>query len=186
MAQVSGPCLEVFPLEANKAERRLVNRDQPSFMLVRLRASDTAGMYKTAALVVVVACYAWVASGVRTFTAPAATFTGIALFALVALLFFQARLGDRAPAFLRRGHRVVSLGSRRTGLASAQSARRGALAWGAAFFAIVGFELVNFFQLPRQVHPTLSSLINGFTQDHWSKALLYAGWLVLGAYLSRR
>jgi hypothetical protein len=143
-------------------------------------------MWKTAALLVAVGGYAWIASGVRTFSAPASVLTALVLVFGAVLLGIQTRLGEHAPGFVRRGRVYCALSPNRSEATSPTRSRPSVLGWAGVVVAILTWELINLFETPRRAHPTLSSLINGFAQDHWSRALLYAGWLVLGSYLSRR
>jgi hypothetical protein len=49
--------------------------------------------------------------------------------------------------------------------------------------AVIGFELFNYFSLPRHAHPTLSSLCDELSSSHAGKAALFLAWLALGALL---
>jgi hypothetical protein len=50
--------------------------------------------------------------------------------------------------------------------------------------AIVGFELYEFFQLPRGSHPTISSLLNQFMMlGVGARLILVVSWLLLGLEL---
>lgn len=48
---------------------------------------------------------------------------------------------------------------------------------------VVGFELFNYFELPRHAHPTLSSLSDEVTRSPAGTAALFVAWLALGALL---
>ncbi len=56
------------------------------------------------------------------------------------------------------------------------------LAWAVLVVAVVGFELFNFFQHPREDHPTMSSLINEVDVLPVRRAM-YLAWLALGWHL---
>jgi hypothetical protein len=58
--------------------------------------------------------------------------------------------------------------------------------WVAMFVVVVAFELLVFFEQPRQAHPTLSSLSDDLTRWHVGKAALFIAWLALGWLLLRR
>jgi hypothetical protein len=97
----------------------------------------------------------------------------------VTALLLQWRLAAAAPAALRRRPRA----SNATGT---PSARRGVLAWAIALTLVAIFEIANYFQAPRRDHPTLSYLLDGVGEHHWTKAIAFAVWLLLGWYLVRR
>jgi hypothetical protein len=98
---------------------------------------------------------------------------------LLTALLLQWRLGAAAPAALHRWPRTQD-GS------ETPAARRGVLAWAAALALAAGFEIANYFQAPRRDHPTLSYLLDGVGEHHWSKAIAFTLWLLLGWYLVRR
>ncbi len=54
------------------------------------------------------------------------------------------------------------------------------------FVAVVSFELLVFFEQPRQAHPTLSSLSDSLSDSHAGKAVLFLAWLSLGWLFLRR
>ena len=82
---------------------------------------------------------------------------------------------------------VRSHGSGAAGRVSVKRAKwaRSFVPWIALSSAVVAFELLSYFEEPRQAHPTLSSLSDELT--HWpvGKAALYLAWLALGALLLR-
>lgn len=112
------------------------------------------------------ACWAWFASGVRTFTRPAEVLTFIPA---LAVLLLTVRPSARFPA----------------GRTSPRPGWRKLLPWVAAVAALVGWELSELFAKPRQAHPTLSSIINDLLSTHPSRFLGFLGWLVLGWLLVR-
>jgi hypothetical protein len=97
----------------------------------------------------------------------------------VTALVVQWRLGAAAPAALRRWPRASNG-------AATPSARRGLLAWAVGIALVAAFEIANYLQAPRRDHPTLSYLLDGVGEHHWSKAIAFALWLLLGWYLVRR
>lgn len=58
----------------------------------------------------------------------------------------------------------------------------GAAVWTTLIVGTVGWDLYSF---SRQVHslPTLSRLIGDVTDQHWGRAIVFAGWLALGTCL---
>jgi hypothetical protein len=63
---------------------------------------------------------------------------------------------------------------------------RGFIPWIVLSGLVVGFELFNYFELPRHAHPTLSSLSDEVTRSPAGTALLFVAWLALGALLLKR
>lgn len=113
-------------------------------------------------------CWAWFASGVRTFTRPAEVLTFLPA---LAVLLLTLRPGARP-------HPVSH--STRNGYA-----RRGVLPWVAAAAVLIGWELAELFSQPRGAHPTLSSITNALLSTHPSRFIGYLAWLVLGWMLVR-
>lgn len=112
---------------------------------------------------VVVAAYAWMASGLRPFTVPA----------LVAVLgggVAALAVGVRWPA----------------GAATGRPGAAGAWGWALLAAALAAWELQSFVQHPRSQHPTLSSLTTEALQIHWRRAGALVGWLAGGVWLARR
>jgi fucose 4-O-acetylase-like acetyltransferase len=113
-------------------------------------------------------CWAWFASGVRTFTRPAELLTFVP--ALLVLLMTLRPAGG-AP--------VVSAES------SPRKAWWTVLPWIAAFAALLAWELSELFSQPRQQHPTLSSITNALLSTHPTRFLGFLAWLLLGWLLVR-
>jgi hypothetical protein len=116
----------------------------------------------------------------RAFTLPADVVTAVPLAAmLVAQVVFAVRARHR-----RRG----------SGTASAQPVAatvvrlrfRRFIPWLVVTIAVVSFELIVLFHLPRQAHPTLSSLSDELSQWRIGKAALFIAWLSLGWLFLRR
>jgi hypothetical protein len=63
---------------------------------------------------------------------------------------------------------------------------RGFIPWIVLSGVVVGFELFNYFELPRHAHPTLSSLSDEVTRSPAGTAVLFVAWLALGALLLKR
>jgi hypothetical protein len=127
------------------------------------RRSREVGLLAAAALVIAVA-WAWVASGARTFTRPAEVLTFLPGLAVLVLTL-------RPSAVLRP--------------ADSRAGRWGALPWVAAAAAVIGWELVQLFEQPRHLHPTLSSVTDSLLSTHPSRFIGYLAWLVLGWMLVR-
>jgi hypothetical protein len=129
--------------------------------------SPTAGpvarrRWRTAALAVVVAGYAWLGGGFRSFTwqATAATAAGAA-----AIVIFAWRC---------RSHRFV-----------VPANRMGLLIWSAWLAAVIGWESWAFAGQPRAQHPTLSSIADALTDTRPGRAAALLAWIVLGWWLAR-
>lgn len=58
--------------------------------------------------------------------------------------------------------------------------------WGALAAVAIAFELWNYFLSPRIAHPTVSYFLTEVAAQPWSRGVLFAAWLALGAYLVRR
>jgi hypothetical protein len=56
--------------------------------------------------------------------------------------------------------------------------------WCATVVAVVGWELLALFSLPRDAHPTISSLVEAATHHHVARLALYVLWLALGWVLA--
>ncbi len=126
------------------------------------------------AAVVVLACgLAVVVSFTHPFTLRADIVTAIPLAAmLVAQVVFAIRSRRRLAV---------------PGGGSGESPRfRRFIPWLAVFALLTAFELLVFFEQPRQSHPTLSSLSDDLTRWHAGKAALFLAWLLLGYLFLRR
>jgi xanthine/uracil/vitamin C permease (AzgA family) len=117
---------------------------------------------KVAGAVVLVAYAALVAS-VRSFTWPALVLTAVA--GVVVLVLATRRQAERSPA---------------TG------PRRGIVLWAVLAAAVVAWELLAYFQSPRDDHPTISSMVDALEAHRPLRAVLFIGWVVLGRELARR
>jgi hypothetical protein len=112
-----------------------------------------------------VAGYAWIASGFQPFTRPSLiAIVGGGIVAIVAGA--QLRLGV-APR-------------------EAASPPRGAWSWAVLAAATSAWELQSFLQHPRHDHPTLSSLTNILLASHPARALALVAWLAAAVWLARR
>jgi hypothetical protein len=123
------------------------------------------------AIALTVLGYAWWATTLRPFTAPALVATVGA--GLVALLL-GSRLGGT------RHERV----SRSSSASSSWSA--GLTLWGVLVLGLALWELTAYLQQPRADHPTLSSLADSALDRHAPRALALALWLGVSADLGRR
>jgi hypothetical protein len=118
-------------------------------------------LVKVAGAVVLVA-YAALVATVRSFTWPALVLTAIA--GIVVLV-----LAARQPAHRPRVR-----------------PRRGIVLWAILAAAVIAWELVAYFQSPRDDHPTISSMVDALEAHRPLRAVLFIGWVVLGRKLARR
>jgi len=58
--------------------------------------------------------------------------------------------------------------------------------WIVVCTAVVGFELFNYFEAPRQAHPTLSSLADEITRLPAGRSIFFLLWVGLGWLIVRR
>ena len=116
---------------------------------------------KVAGAVVLVGYTALVAS-VRSFTWPALALTAIA------------------------GVAVLVLTPRRTPPERSLRPERGIALWVALAAAVIAWELVAYFQSPRDDYPTLSSLLDAVEAHRPLRGALFLGWIALGRELVRR
>ncbi|HEX4015212.1 MAG TPA: hypothetical protein VHX15_00610 [Frankiaceae bacterium] len=131
----------------------------------QVRAVRTLSPAAIAALAAA-ACWAWFASGVRTFTRPAEVLTFIPALAVLVLT-------------LRPKARSIPI------LAGPAPPWRTFIAWIVMLAAVVGWELSELFSQPRQGHPTLSSITNTLLSTHPSRFLGFLAWLLLGWLMVR-
>lgn len=123
----------------------------------------------TAALAVAGLAYAGVASLTRPFTRAADVVTGVPLVLAVVIVWSARR---PVPSRLD-----APSGAEPT---TASAARRWWLSWVAIAVAAAGWELYCYAHLPRQTHPTLSSLVDIVDSTHVGKTMAFAAWLFLG------
>lgn len=121
-----------------------------------------------------VLAYGWWATGLRPFTWGA---LGAILVPGVALVVTSPKLRASGPS-------IRSWFASQRQQIDAQRAA-GYATWASVLGAIVLWQLVNFFWSPRADHPTLSSML-GTVEDHPGRLVLFALWLLLGWYLTRR
>jgi hypothetical protein len=115
------------------------------------------------AAVVLVLVFAWWATGLLPFTAPALTVT------------------------LASGGAAIVIGMRRrVGDGDSLSSSQGAGIWPWLILGLLLWELGAFLQHPRAEHPTISSLANLMLESHPIRAVAFAVWLVTGVDLARR
>lgn len=69
-------------------------------------------------------------------------------------------------------------------VAPPEKALRRLVPWIVLSGVVVGFELFNYFELPRRAHPTLSSLSDELTRWPAGTAILFLAWLALGVIWS--
>jgi hypothetical protein len=119
-------------------------------------------LVKVAGAIVLVA-YAALVATVRSFTWPALVLTAIA--GLVVLVIAARRPAHPAPS-VRPG--------------------RGIVLWAILAAAVFAWELVAYFQSPRDAHPTISSMLDALEAHRPLRAVLFIGWVVLGRELARR
>ncbi|HEX3980348.1 MAG TPA: hypothetical protein VHW93_03950 [Acidimicrobiales bacterium] len=113
--------------------------------------------------------YAALASLTRPFTVPADVVTAIPLVVVLALALVthlrRTTSVPRAPSAIRS---------------------RGTSVWLAVLGVTAAWELYCYVNQPRQVHPTLSVLIDLLDRTHVGKTAAFAAWLALGWFLARR
>jgi len=113
--------------------------------------------------------YAWIAAGLRPYTAPENVLVALPV---VPVVLLAARRGpprpDRTPQFEK------------------SRPRRGAVVWVALLVALAAWELKALFSSPRRDHPTLSYLIDRIMSVHVGRTVIFICWLVLGAALALR
>lgn len=91
---------------------------------------------------------------------------------------------QRSPSAAWARHGITTLGGelggsrRRPGRVVAASA-----VWAVLIMATIGWDLNSFVHQAHDL-PTLSRLFGDVTEHAWGRALLFAGWLALGAYLA--
>ena len=124
-----------------------------------------------------------VASFTHPFTLSADVVTAIPLAAML--------VAQIVGAVRTRGGRRIAISGRPSEQQPATSAVeslpfRRFIPWVAMFVVVVAFELLVFFEQPRQAHPTLSSLSDDLTRWQAGKAALFIAWLALGWLFLRR
>lgn len=125
-------------------------------------------------------------SETRPFTAPADALTAIPLAAMAAV---QALLWI-GPLRERRSGAIADVPDIEARASRSASRSRFPLqrfsGWLTLFALVLTFELLTYFEQPRQRNPTLSSLSDELSRWHVGKVALFLGWLALGWLLSRR
>jgi hypothetical protein len=56
--------------------------------------------------------------------------------------------------------------------------------WAVLGAAVVVFQLSNLFAMPREDHPTISSMVNALDEPRVLRTLFFLGWLALGWWLT--
>ena len=107
--------------------------------------------------------YAWIAAGLRPYTAPENVLVALPMIPVVLL---AARRGPPRPESTRR--------------------QPGAIVWVALLVALAVWELNALLSSPRRDHPTLSYLIDRVMSVHVGRTVVFIGWLALGAWLALR
>jgi hypothetical protein len=118
----------------------------------------------------VVLAYAWIAAGLRPFTAPENLLVAMPIIPVVLL---AARRNRSRPD------------ATRPRLAASRH-RRGAAVWVALAAGFAVWELSALFSSPRHDHPTLSSIADWIMSTHAGRAAVFICWLLLGAALALR
>jgi hypothetical protein len=116
--------------------------------------------------------YAWLASGVRTFTWPASLLTGVPGLLLVLLGLLTS--GDRKPPRRPAGHdanRAMVLGR---------------VAWSLVICSALAWELYAYAHRPREAYPTVSSMLDDLDNNHVGRSLVLMLWVVAGWDLLHR
>jgi hypothetical protein len=122
--------------------------------------------WRLVALIAVGAAYSLAAAATTPFTWPADVLTGVPIVAFGALAVARWPLRPR-PRPLAGGPRTT-------------------VPWLVLLAAVVAWELANYLAAgARSEHPTLSSMADAVDAHFLSKALVFFGWLCLGALLLR-
>ena len=111
---------------------------------------------------------AWVASGFRPFTWPAALAASAS-----ALVVFVRAARTRHPRQERLGLR-------------GRWSSAGVVGWVLVIALLCGWELFQYASHPRSLHPTISSMEGVLLAAHWRRAGLYLLWLLAGWDLAGR
>lgn len=112
---------------------------------------------------IVLVLYAALVATVRPFTWPALVLTAIA--GIVVLVVTALPGAHRTPGV---------------------RPRRGLALWAILAAAVIAWQLVAYFQSPRDTHPTVSSMLDVLEAHRPLRAALFIGWVVLGRELARR
>ncbi len=133
-------------------------------------AAEHHGGWHTRALLVVGAAYALGATATRPFTVPADVMTALPIVVLAVLVVARWPLHPRPLE-----------------LAPAARGTHPYRAWGALLALIVAWELVQYLARgSRGAHPTLSSMADAVDRTYVLKAVVFFGWLCLGALIVRK
>jgi hypothetical protein len=124
--------------------------------------------WRTRVLLATGAAYALAAASTSAFTLPAEVMTGLPIAALAVLV------ATRWP--LRNPPSKLAVPDRRT---------HPYRAWGALLAVLVAWELAQYLAPgARDAHPTVSSMADALDRHYALKALVFFGWLTLGALIS--
>jgi hypothetical protein len=117
--------------------------------------------------------YAVLASFTHPFTWAANAVTAVPLVVAAAVALWWAR------------HHGSRGAGEKAGGADRPRSRRGApwALWSAPILAVIGWELYCFANLPRSMHPTVSSLLDILDSTRGGKIVAFAAWLALGWFL---
>jgi hypothetical protein len=108
--------------------------------------------------------------------------TAIGMFVLVKI---AALVKESSAARARRSARALP-GEAHPARRATAARSHGVAVWGALGTLAIAFELCNYFLSPRNAHPTVSYFLAEVAAHPWSRGVLFAAWLALGAYLVRR
>ncbi len=134
-----------------------------------------------------VAVWSWWESGTRTFSLPAELASGLAVGLLLVLSAWRwvaahGWLPDM-PHAIRELLDPEVLDPKPLGQ-GVSVPRRAAWAWGAVVAVVLSVELVELFQGPRSVHPTISVFGNALLRSaRVVHGLVFAAWLLTGLWL---
>ena len=133
-------------------------------------ATEHGGGWRTGALLAVGAAYALGAATTTAFTVPADVVTGLPIVALAVLVVARWPLRPRPLE-----------------LAPEARGTHPYRAWGALLAVIAAWELVQYVARgSRGAHPTLSSMADAVDRTYVFKAVVFFGWLCLGALIVRK
>jgi hypothetical protein len=143
--------------------------------------------HRRSAVVGAVACgwaalSAWQGTVFRNTPTARWTTLGVVAAALLAAgLAGRGRQRETSPEWARRASRALG-GSLADGAVPAGRVA-GAVGWVLLITATIAWDLVSFIAASPQL-PTLSRLVGDVTEHPWGRAVVFAGWLALGAYLA--
>jgi hypothetical protein len=138
---------------------------------VRLMPPTRSGSPRWVAITTagVALAYAWIAAGLRPFTAPENVLVTLPIMGVGLLAARRGRPGPERPVQV-----------------DSPSRRRGSVVWVTLAVGFAVWELNALFASPRHDHPTLSSIADWMMSVHAGRAAVFLCWLALGFALALR